>query len=86
MRSRSSIMSCKCQVVFCFQYDRGHRGEIKVEDFRRLLRHPQVQAEIDRHTLDVLEVKATDPMRQTVSYQEFINIVSRSQQKVGRVC
>ncbi|XP_041364745.1 rhomboid-related protein 3-like [Gigantopelta aegis] len=58
------------------QYDRGHRGEIKVEDFRRLLRHPQVQAEIDRHTLDVLEVKATDPMKQTVSYQEFINIMS----------
>ncbi|XP_046549957.1 rhomboid-related protein 2-like [Haliotis rubra] len=58
------------------QYDRGHHGEIDVEDFRRLLQHPQIQAEMDRHTLEVLEVKATDPTRKMISYQEFVNIMS----------
>ena len=61
------------------QYDRGHHGEIGVEDFRRLLQHPQVQAEMDRHTLEVLEIKATDPTRKMISYQEFVNIVSDSE-------
>ena len=30
---------------------------------------------MDAHTLDVLEVKASEPCRTTVSYQEFVNLV-----------
>ncbi|KAK7507413.1 hypothetical protein BaRGS_00001348, partial [Batillaria attramentaria] len=58
------------------QYDPYRRGEILIEDFAYLLRHPQIRAEMDAHTLDVLEVKASEPCRTTVSYQEFVNLLS----------
>ncbi|KAK7113067.1 rhomboid-related protein 3-like [Littorina saxatilis] len=58
------------------QYDPYRRGEILIEDFAYLLRHPQIRAEMDSHTLDVLEVKANEPCRTTVSYQEFVNLLS----------
>ncbi|XP_076458117.1 rhomboid-related protein 2-like [Babylonia areolata] len=58
------------------QYDPYRRGEILIEDFAYLLRHPEIRAEMDAHTLDVLKVKAMEPCRTTVSYQEFVNLLS----------
>ncbi|XP_055877117.1 rhomboid-related protein 3-like isoform X2 [Biomphalaria glabrata] len=61
---------------FFDQYDPYRRGEIAIEDFMFLLRHPQIRAELDPHTLTVLEIKAADPQRSSVSYQEFVNMMT----------
>ncbi|GFO39258.1 rhomboid-like protein [Plakobranchus ocellatus] len=58
------------------QYDPYRRGEIAIDDFLFLLRHPQIRAELDPHTLTVLEIRAADPHRTSVSYQEFINMMT----------
>nr|KAG5714618.1 hypothetical protein BaRGS_000106 [Batillaria attramentaria] len=68
--------SVKDSKVWDTTYDPYRRGEILIEDFAYLLRHPQIRAEMDAHTLDVLEVKASEPCRTTVSYQEFVNLLS----------
>uniref|UniRef100_A0A2C9KLN7 EF-hand domain-containing protein n=1 Tax=Biomphalaria glabrata TaxID=6526 RepID=A0A2C9KLN7_BIOGL len=63
-------------MISLFQYDPYRRGEIAIEDFMFLLRHPQIRAELDPHTLTVLEIKAADPQRSSVSYQEFVNMMT----------
>ncbi|XP_005101581.2 rhomboid-related protein 3 [Aplysia californica] len=58
------------------QHDRTGQGEVSIADFLFLLRHPQVRAELDAHTLTLLEVKAAEPQRRSVTYQEFVNMMS----------
>ena len=62
--------------VYSPQYDVYQRGEIANQDFLNLLRHTQIRAELDPHTLTLMEVKAADPQRSTLTYQDFVNMVS----------
>ncbi|KAK6170629.1 hypothetical protein SNE40_018979 [Patella caerulea] len=73
--TQSNILVDRWKPLFD-QYDYKGRGEINVEDFQRLLCHPRLRADMDRHTLDILEVKIGESAKPTVTYQEFINIMS----------
>lgn len=59
-----------------FQYDRQRKGEVKVDDFRRLLADPDFRREVDSHKLELLENRAAEAGNPNVKYQEFVNIVS----------
>lgn len=57
-------------------YDILGKGEISKQDFQELMVDPQFQEEIPSYKLDALGSKISTMDHQTLSYQEFINIMS----------
>ncbi|KAK3091407.1 hypothetical protein FSP39_019679, partial [Pinctada imbricata] len=47
---------------------------ITVESLHRLLRDPSFYNNVDRHTMEVLQMRCADPERHTISYQELVNM------------
>ena len=45
-------------------------------DFRKILADPAFKEEVDPHKMDVLEVLASENGRTSITYQQFVNIVS----------
>lgn len=58
------------------KYDILGKGEISKQDFQELMVDPQFQEEIPSYKLDALGSKISTMDHQTLSYQEFINIMS----------
>lgn len=62
--------------MYLLKYDDQRKGEIKMADFLRILEEPEFQEEVDPHKMEILRLKTTENLMSTISYQEFINIVS----------
>ena len=53
----------------------GKPGEIGITEIRQLLRNPLFIKDMDNHTIEVLQMKCREPERQSVMYQELVDLV-----------
>ena len=60
----------------CLQFDRTGAAEIVLDDFHKLLKMAEFQRDIGPSKMEVLRTRANDLDRHTISYHEFLAIVS----------
>ena len=60
------------------QYDPYNMGELCITDLKLLLSNPAFREEMEAHKLELLEGKASEEGRTSISYQEYLSVVGHS--------
>jgi hypothetical protein len=65
-------------ILLCtWQYDPEGFGEIPWDDFLEVLNKPEFIAEVDVHKRDILLERAQERSTTAITFQDFVNVVSR---------